>query len=145
MHIKNATNFSLVSKRIKTHVLLCFMNLFLERFMELLLRQNGIFLTPDRIRYALSGVHTMVFENQNTNKIGEMRSALSEDALNIFKVLGDINRSFNIISSIGVVSEFLDLTYLMSVTYKINCQTRDYVSWSDCHRVKFLFMPAILI
>ena len=32
--------------------------------------------------------HTMVFENQNTNKIGEMRSALSEDALNIFKVLG---------------------------------------------------------
>ena len=86
--LKTRPIFHWSPKRIKTHVLLCFMNLFLERFMELLLRQNGIFLTPDRIRYALSGVHTMVFENQNTNKIGEMRSALSEDALNIFKVLG---------------------------------------------------------
>ena len=30
----------------------------------------------------------MIFEDQRSNKIGEMRSALSEDALNIFKVLG---------------------------------------------------------
>ena len=39
--------------RIKTHVLLCFMNLFLERFLELLLRQNETPLTPDKIRYGL--------------------------------------------------------------------------------------------
>lgn len=73
--------------RIKAHVLLCFMNLFLERFLELLLRQKNIYLTPDRIRYALAQVHTTTFVCP-TQKKGRMQSCLTEDAINIFKVLG---------------------------------------------------------
>lgn len=73
--------------RIKAHVLLCFMNLFLERFLELLSRQKNIHLTPDRIRYALAQVHTTIFVCP-TQKEGRMQSCLTEDAINIFKVLG---------------------------------------------------------
>src|SRR5262249_42855726 len=58
------------SGRIKSHVLLCFMTLFFERFLELLLRKNGFSLTPDRIRHALAGVHTMVFHNTDDCKTG---------------------------------------------------------------------------
>lgn len=74
--------------RIRSHVLLCFMNLFLERYLELVLKKNGTPLTPDKIRYALSGVHTMTFEDIKSNKVGEMHSVLSEEVTNIFKVLG---------------------------------------------------------
>jgi hypothetical protein len=74
--------------RIRAHVLLCFVTLFLERFLELRLRQVGKSLTPDRIRYALSQVHSIFFEDKETNQEGKMESALSEDAENIFTVLG---------------------------------------------------------
>jgi transposase len=73
--------------RIRAHVLLCFINLFLERFLELLLRQQNVHLTPDRIRYALTQVHTTVFVDP-TGKEGRMQSCLTEDANSIFKVLG---------------------------------------------------------
>jgi transposase len=80
--------------RIKAHVLLCFINLFIERFLELLLRKNDIYLTPDRIRYALSLVHTTTFEDKSSKKVGIMRSSLTEDAEKIFLTLGiSIERS----------------------------------------------------
>jgi transposase len=85
--LKTRPIFHWVPHRIRTHVLLCFMNLFLERFLELLLRKAGTPLTPDSVRYALSGVHKMVFEESKTQKIGEMRSRLSEDATIIFNTL----------------------------------------------------------
>lgn len=74
--------------RIETHMLLCFINLFIERFLELLLRKNGTPLTPDRIRYALSLVHTTTFEDESTGREGMMRSVLEEDAQKIFQTLG---------------------------------------------------------
>lgn len=86
--LKTRPIFHWVSNRIRSHVLLCFMNLFLERFLEVLLKQKGIALTPDRIRYALSGIHTMTFEDPKTQKEGKMRSTLSTDAFNIFETLG---------------------------------------------------------
>lgn len=86
--LKTRPIFHWVPHRIRTHVLLCFMNLFLERFLELLLRSVGRALTPDRIRYALFGVHTMVFEESKTQKTGEMHSLLSDDAAIIFNTLG---------------------------------------------------------
>lgn len=92
--LKTRPIFHWAPHRIRSHILLCFMNLFLERFLELLLRQSGISLTPDRIRYALSGIHTMTFEDLYSNKVGAMHSVLSEDAVNIFNVLGvSIDRS----------------------------------------------------
>jgi transposase len=72
--------------RIRSHVLLCFINLFLERFLELLLRQKNIYLTPDRIRHALAQVHTTVFTDA-TKREGQMQSCLTEDAIHIFKAL----------------------------------------------------------
>lgn len=86
--LKTRPIFHWVPHRIKSHILLCFMNLFLERFLELLLKQRGVPLTPDRIRYALSSIHTIDFEDPKSKKGGTMYSNLSEDALNIFNVLG---------------------------------------------------------
>lgn len=91
--LKTRPIFHWAPHRIKTHILLCFMNLFLERFLELLLRKNNEYLTPDRIKYALSGIHTAIFEDTMTKKEGKMQSALSKDAERIFHVLGlTINR-----------------------------------------------------
>jgi transposase len=86
--LKTRPIFHWVPHRIRTHVLICFMNLFLERFLELLLKKAGTPLTPDSIRYALGRVHTVSFEETSTQKKGEMRSTLSEDAEKIFNVLG---------------------------------------------------------
>ncbi len=95
--------FHWTSSRIKSHILLCFMTLFLERFLELLLRKNNTPLTPDKIRYALSQVHTMHFQNKVTNEIREMRSAISSNVIDIFKVLGiPLNR----LETTNVVPEF---------------------------------------
>jgi transposase len=73
--------------RIKTHILLCFMTLFLERFLELLLRKNNFHLTPDRIQYALASVHTIYFSEKGSQKDCKMESTLTEDAEKIFKTL----------------------------------------------------------
>lgn len=86
--LKTRPIFHWVSHRIKTHVLLCFMNLFLERFLECLLRQHNVNLTPDRIRYALSQVHTTIFNDKSTKREAQMQSALFPDAEKIFQVLG---------------------------------------------------------
>ncbi len=76
-------------RRIRAHILLCFMTLFFERFLEYLLRRTGeSSLTPDQIRHALSGVHTVFFEKSDSKQEGKMESALSKDAKIIFKILG---------------------------------------------------------
>lgn len=85
--LKTRPIFHWAPHRIEAHMLLCFMNLFLERFLELLLRKNGTPLTPDRIRYALSLVHTTTFEDESTGREGMMRSVLTEDAQKIFQTL----------------------------------------------------------
>lgn len=74
--------------RIQAHILLCFMTLFLERLLELLLRQKNMALTPDKIRHALSQLHTMHFKETDTEREGKMESSLNEDAEMIFNVLG---------------------------------------------------------
>ena len=51
-------------QRIKAHVLICFMSLFLEKFLELLLIKNNHALTPDKIRHALESVHRIFFEEK---------------------------------------------------------------------------------
>ena len=86
--LKTRPIFHWAPHRIEAHMLLCFMNLFLERLLELLLRKNGTPLTPDRIRYALSLVHTTTFEDETTGREGMMRSVLVEDARKIFQTLG---------------------------------------------------------
>lgn len=86
--LKTRPIFHWTPNRIKSHVLLCFMNLFIERFLELLLRKNQINLTPDRIRYALGQIHTTFFDDGSEEAEGKMPSALTKDAEQIFRVLG---------------------------------------------------------
>ena len=66
--LKTRPIFHWVPHRIRSHLLICFINLFCERFLELLLRKHNADLTPDRIRYALSEVHTTVFEIKSSKK-----------------------------------------------------------------------------
>jgi hypothetical protein len=68
--------------------MICFITLFLERTLELLLRRNNTALTPDRIRYALSQMHSVVVEDEESKNIGQIESELTEDAKAICAVLG---------------------------------------------------------
>jgi len=86
--LKTRPIFHWVPHRIRAHILLCFMTLFIERLLELLLRQKGTSLTPEKIRHALSKVHTMHFKELDTKRQGKMESSLNEDAEKIFAVLG---------------------------------------------------------
>ena len=90
-------------------MLLCFINLFLERFLELLLQKNNLNLTPDRIRHALAQVHTTTFEDKLSKKEGKMDSSLPVDAKKIFQVLG-ISTDSNTVLKMSVVSEFRFIT-----------------------------------
>jgi transposase len=74
--------------RVLSHVMLCFITLFLERTLELLLKQNGSPLSPDRIRYALSQMHSVIIEEEKTGKVGHIESELTEDAKAICNILG---------------------------------------------------------
>lgn len=80
--------FHWAPRRIRAHILLCFMNLFLERFLERLLRQKGTPFTPDKIRYALSQIHTVHFKEEDREKEVKMESTLAEDGEKIFQALG---------------------------------------------------------
>ncbi len=74
--------------RVLSHVMICFITLFLERTLELLLRRNNTALTPDRIRYALSQMHYVVVEDEESKNTGQIESELTEDAKAICSVLG---------------------------------------------------------
>lgn len=85
--LKTRPIFHWTKHRIESHVLLCFITLFLERFLELLLKKENYPLTPDKIKYALTNVHSIFIENNETNKIIKIPSKLSNDAKAIFKSL----------------------------------------------------------
>ena len=73
--------------RVLSHVMICFITLFLERTLEVMLQKNGTPLSPDRIRYALSQMHTMIVKDEGSGKLGEIESELSEDAKAICAIL----------------------------------------------------------
>lgn len=85
--LKTRPIFHWAPHRIKSHVLLCFINLFFERFLELLIIQEGSALTPDTIRYALTEIQTTLFKEESTNRLGKMQSQFTEDAIIIFQAL----------------------------------------------------------
>ncbi len=74
--------------RVLSHVMICFITLFLERTLELLLQRSNTPLTPDRIRYALSQMHSVIVEDEGSRSIGQIESELTEDAKAICTVLG---------------------------------------------------------
>ena len=68
--------------------MICFITLFLERTLELLLRRASTPLTPDRIRYALSQMHSVIVEDKKSGQEGYIESEITEDAKAICNVLG---------------------------------------------------------
>ncbi len=80
--------FHWVPHRIQAHVLICFMTLFIERFLEHLLRKNNTPIAPEKIRDALSQVHTMYFKESDTKRTAKVESSLTNEAMEIFAVLG---------------------------------------------------------
>ena len=85
--LKTRPIFHWTADRIKTHIMFCFMNLFLERLLELLLRRKEVELSPDQIRHALSQIHTTIFEETSTKREGKMQSKLTPDGEAIFRIL----------------------------------------------------------
>lgn len=85
--LKTRPIFHWKPQRIKAHILICFMTLFLEKLLELLLIKNNHALTPDKIRHALESVHTIFFEEKDSSNMAKMQSVISEDAYAILKTL----------------------------------------------------------
>jgi transposase len=85
--LKTRPIFHWVPHRILSHIMICFITLFLERTLESLLCKNGTPQTPDRIRYALSQMHSIIVEEKGSGRIGQIESELSEDAKAICNVL----------------------------------------------------------
>jgi transposase len=82
--------------RIRSHILLCFMTLFFERFLELLLEKQNFKLTPDKIRYALEGIHSIFIKDNGSDKTLKILSQLSGDAEAIFQTINvSLNRKLN--------------------------------------------------
>lgn len=79
--------FHWTPKRIRAHVLLCFLALYAERYLEFLLRQKGTPLTPDRIRYAISQIHSVRFCDKVTGKQAVMDSVIPEDGKAVYETL----------------------------------------------------------
>lgn len=86
--LKTRPIFHWMPHRVLSHVMICFITLFLERTLELLLRRNGTPLSPDRIRYALSQMHAVIVEDEESGHVGQIESELTEDAKAICNVLG---------------------------------------------------------
>lgn len=74
--------------RVLSHVMICFITLFMERTLELMLRRNHTPLAPDRIRYALSQMHKVIVEEKESGREGFIESELTDDAKAICHVLG---------------------------------------------------------
>lgn len=85
--LKTRPIFHWAPHRIKSHVLLCFITLLIERCLEVLLQKQGVILAPDRIRYAIDQVHTVYFTDPTTGVNGHFHSELTTEAQSIFRVL----------------------------------------------------------
>lgn len=73
--------------RIRAHILICFMTLFLERTLYTKLKQNGSSLTTNQIHDALKRCQRITFYDPVTNRTFEMDSNKPADAKLIFKTM----------------------------------------------------------
>jgi len=80
--------FHWTPKRIRTHVLLCFLALVLERHLEVRLKKRGTPLTTTQIHDALRGCEKIIFQEKKTNRVFEMDRNKPAEAKIIYEVLG---------------------------------------------------------
>jgi len=87
--------------RVLSHIMICFITLFLERTLELLLRRAGTPLSPDRIRYALEQMHSVIVEDKDSGQEGYIESEITEDAKAICSVLGLATTRASMLKPVG--------------------------------------------
>ena len=74
--------------RIRTHVLICFISLCLERHLELILKKSEIPLTTQNIHDALRRCENTVFQDKKSNRIFSMSSNKPIEAKQIYTAVG---------------------------------------------------------
>lgn len=80
--------FHWTSARIRSHILICFMALCLERHLELALKKSGIHLSPQNIHDALSQCSNIVLQDKKSKRIFQMGSNKPIEAKQIYTALG---------------------------------------------------------
>lgn len=79
-------------RRIKSHILICYIAFSLYRSLQMKLKINGISMSLEKLRENLHRVQSSIFENPKNNKMYKMPSTLSDEVKQIYKML-KIHRS----------------------------------------------------
>lgn len=74
--------------RIRTHILICFIALVLERYLEVMLKQRGTLLTTTNIFDALRACRKIIFQDKTTFRLFEMENNKPIEARRIYEALG---------------------------------------------------------
>ncbi len=80
--------FHWTPNRIRSHILICFNALVLERQLELRLKRRGTPLTVTNIHDALNLCHKIIFQEKITNRLFEMDSNKPSEAKKIYEAVG---------------------------------------------------------
>jgi transposase len=80
------------SKRIKAHILICYLAFSLYRSLQMKLKLNNLSISLERLREELNHVQASVLEDPKTGKMYRMPSLLSKEMKLIYKML-EIHRS----------------------------------------------------
>jgi transposase len=74
--------------RIRSHILICFMSLCLERHLELILKKAGLHITTQNIHDALRRCERVIFQDKKSNRLFQMGSNKSVEAKQIYTAIG---------------------------------------------------------
>jgi hypothetical protein len=74
-------------KRIKAHILICFMSLVLERHLQARLKKQKVELTSKQIHEALRGCKKIILQDSKSFSLFEIQSNKPEEAQDIYKAL----------------------------------------------------------
>jgi transposase len=74
--------------RIRSHILVCFMGLCLERHLELILKKSQVQMTTQNIHDALNQCTNVIFQDKKSKRIFKMGSNKSIEAKQIYTALG---------------------------------------------------------
>jgi len=74
-------------RRIRAHILICYLAFFLYRSLQMKLKLNGISMSLDRVREELGHVQASILEDPKTGKAYRLPSALSKEMKLIYKIL----------------------------------------------------------
>ena len=74
-------------KRIKAHILICYLSFTLYRSLQMKLKMNGYSMSLEKIREELSHIQSSILEDPKTGKAYRMPSSLSDEMKEVYKIL----------------------------------------------------------